>query len=278
MGCCFSSEAGGGGGGGRLLGSGGGRYTPPTSAQRGQRWRATGMVALRGAKLKALPADVAAVGEAARTLDLAQNRLTTLGEAVSGMPQLTRLVLSDNLLEALPEAVGRLPQLKVLLVDGNRLTVLPPLSLPRLRELAVARNRLQALPPMGACEQLQKLDACHNELRSLPPSLGSCAQLQELDVSHNALSVLPTELAALQKLRVLRADANGIAAAGVPSEMLAQCALLHTLSLHDNPVRRDELEEVDGWAAMEKRRRARVQKQIDGGVLLDGVDDGVDRR
>ena len=61
---------------------------------------------------------------------------------------------------------------------------------------------------------------------------------------------------------------------------LLECALLHTLDLHGNPVTLDAISANDGWEALEKRRRARVDKQIAGNVLLSregALDDGIDR-
>ena len=72
-------------------------------------------------------------------------------------------------------------------------------------------------------------------------------------------------------------DWNRMTAGGLPPAVLKECAALQTLSLHDNPgVTPAALEEVEGWAEFEARRRGKYSKAIAGGAHVN-LDEGVDR-
>lgn len=48
----------------------------------------------------------------------------------------------------------------------------------------------------------------------------------------------------------------------MPPALLAGCASLATLSLHDNPITADQLRETQGYADFDARRRAKYDKQV----------------
>ena len=51
------------------------------------------------------------------------------------------------------------------------------------------------------------------------------------------------------------------------------------LSLKDTKVTAEDLREVEGWESYELRRQKKVEKKIDGNVmLLNGMDDGLERK
>eukprot|EP00878_Enallax_costatus_P009051 GHUV01009463.1.p3 GENE.GHUV01009463.1~~GHUV01009463.1.p3 ORF type:complete len:152 (+),score=36.27 GHUV01009463.1:1768-2223(+) len=142
----------------------------------------------------------------------------------------------------------------------------------------VQNNKLTTLPaPLGSLKSLRTLNISNNTLQRLPDGLAGCSSLQELDASSNQLSSIPAGFGTLQKLKVLQLDNNNITA--VPASVLQDCSELHTLSLHDNPITPAELEATDGYSGFDARRRAKYDRAIGGGALLNssGMDDGVDR-
>jgi Leucine-rich repeat (LRR) protein len=76
-------------------------------------------------------------------------------------------------LRALPDNLARLHLLGTLVTNNCALASLPDL-------------------PRG----LVTLNAQHNQLTTLPPSLGRCTALATCDLSHNRLSTFPPELGA----------------------------------------------------------------------------------
>lgn len=146
-------------------------------------WKATGLVTLRDAQLRAIPKGVLAAAPLVKTLDFTGNVIAELpeGDEMSGFTQLQRLALSGNRLGGLPASVGRLPALRALALDGNRLSLLPPQlgQLGRLETLLLQGNTLHALPPeLGCLSALRVLNVAGNALKALPAELGACSALQ----------------------------------------------------------------------------------------------------
>lgn len=289
MGCCLSTPSEGGrGGGGGFSSSASAPAAKPAPERRGaakareETWSRTGVVGLREQGLVELPASVARLGAAARTLDAAQNRIASLPPGLLGqLGALTRLVLDRNALAALPPDVGALAALKVLSVADNRLAALPPElgRCAKLEKVVVAGNALRGLPPeLGQLGALSVLDVSRNELASLPASIGACGRLTELVASDNCLSAagLPESLGQLAALRALKLDRNFVGA--VPQTLFTGCVLLATLSLHGNPVSVDAIQQVPGFPEFEKRVQAKHGKRIATGVMIGagGLDDGLD--
>ena len=90
-------------------------------------------------------------------LDIWNNRLTTLPEALGQLSQLQELNVWQNQLTSLPKALGLLTRLYVLDASDNQLTVLPEAlgQLTWLHRLDISGNRLIELP--GALRQIRSL-------------------------------------------------------------------------------------------------------------------------
>ncbi|ONL94936.1 LAP4 protein [Zea mays] len=117
-------------------------------ASRVTRWRSTGIVALRDARLKEVPNEVLQVGNSLRTLDLTNNKLVEIPQEIGTLANMQRLVLAGNLIEIIPANIGYLQNLKILTLDRNRISILPEElgSLSNLQQLSVPQNFLLCLP------------------------------------------------------------------------------------------------------------------------------------
>ena len=150
----------------------------------------------RGEGLQAVPADVQAIADTLRTLDLSANELQALSLPAS-LPVLEELLLADNLLDAptLQRLRPALPAtLRVLDLTANRLVAFPPLllRLGQLTVLRVARQQLRALPSaLSALVSLEELDASYNSLVSaLQLDAPGLPRLRRLLLSGNCLTTL----------------------------------------------------------------------------------------
>ena len=117
-------------------------------------------------------------------LDMSENSLTELPEAIGWLHKLKTLNLRFNRLTSLPESIGRLQQLQLLLLRDNQLTTLPEsiVNLQQLRLLHLRDNRLTTLPEnIGRLQQLNILLLRGNQITTIPRSIG---QLQHLDELH----------------------------------------------------------------------------------------------
>jgi internalin A len=108
-----------------------------------------------------------------------------------------RLDLSEQNLTALPEAIGRLARLQGLSLSGNQLTALPEAigQLARLQELDLSGNQLTAVPEaIGQLAQLKRLNLAGNQLTALPEAMRHLRGLTELYLHGNEALGLPAEV------------------------------------------------------------------------------------
>lgn len=247
--------------------------------QRKETWARTGMVSVRDASLKELPKEALELGTGVKVLDATNNAIGFVPASISGLGNITRLVLAQNRITTLPAEIGQLFALKVLILEANVIASLPEDlgNLLKLEKLNLARNHLRSLPTsMGSLTNLKELNVSNNLITALPPTLGQCVSLESLTANNNALLELPEELGALKRIKEIVLDSNGIAT--VPSDIFTGCSSLQTLSLHANPVSEGMLMQVPGYTTFRERVKAKFDKQIGTGVLLNktGLDDGLD--
>ncbi|KHG12952.1 hypothetical protein F383_07372 [Gossypium arboreum] len=264
MGCCQSKGA-------------------DSKANRIARWRSTGIVALRDAKLKAshLPLldEVLELDRSVRTLDLTHNKLVEIPVDISKLVNMQRLILASNLIEQLPINIGKLQSLKVMILDGNQITSLPDElgQLVRLEKLSISGNMLMSLPEtIGSLRNLSLLNVCNNKLKYLPESVGSCFSLEELQANDNLIEELPASVCNLVHLKSLCLNNNKVSQ--IPPNLLKDCKALQNISLHGNPISMDQFQQMEGFQEFEARRKKKFDKQIDSNVMIgsNGLDEGVD--
>ncbi|XP_038687154.1 plant intracellular Ras-group-related LRR protein 7 [Tripterygium wilfordii] len=260
MGCCASKSA-------------------DTKASQIARWRATGIVALRDAKLKTFPDGVLDLGSTVRTLDVTHNKLVNIPIEINKLINLQRLVLSDNLIEQLPMNLWKLQSLKAMILDGNRITSLSDElgQLVRLERLSISGNLLTSLPQtIGSLRNLLLLDVSNNKLKYLPESIGSCFSLEELQANDNLIEDLPSSVCNLIHLKSLCLNNNKLNQ--IPPNILKDCKALQNIALHDNPISMDKFQQMEGFPEFEARRKKKFDKQIDSNVMIGskGLDEGVD--
>ncbi|PPD70153.1 hypothetical protein GOBAR_DD32968 [Gossypium barbadense] len=235
MGCCQSKGA-------------------DSKANRIARWRSTGIVALRDAKLKASHLPL----------------LVEIPVDISKLVNMQRLILATNLIERLPINIGKLQSLKVMILDGNQITSLPDElgQLVRLEKLSISGNMLMSLPEtIGSLRNLSLLNVSNNKLKYLPESVGSCFSLEELQANDNLIEELPASVCNLVHLKSLCLNNNKVSQ--IPPNLLKDCKALQNISLHGNPISMDQFQQMEGFQEFEARRKKKFDKQIDSNVMID---------
>lgn len=116
-----------------------------------------------------------------RVLNVSNNRLTELPEAITKFP-LTTLVAKNNLIEnsGIPKSLANLNQLRTFNMSGNRLDVFPHqlLDVPSIKYLYLGSNQIQELPrKICVMQQLKILYLGGNRLTELPDCAGSISKL-----------------------------------------------------------------------------------------------------
>ncbi|XP_030071725.1 DISP complex protein LRCH3 isoform X1 [Microcaecilia unicolor] len=195
----------------------------------------TGVLNLSGRKLKDFPRSAANQDLTDTTqADLSRNRLTEIPMEVCHYISLEILNLYQNCMRCIPEAVLNLQALTFLNISRNQLSTLPVhmCSLP-LKILIASNNKLISLPEeIGQLRQLTELDVSCNEIQTIPPQIGNLESLRDLNVRRNHLVCLPEELSELPLVR-LDFSCNKITTIPVCYRNLRH---LQTIILDNNPL------------------------------------------
>ncbi|NXO86672.1 LRCH3 protein, partial [Sitta europaea] len=166
--------------------------------------------------------------------DLSRNRLSELPAEACHFVSLETLNLYQNCIRYIPEAVVNLQSLTFLNISRNQLSTLPGhlCSLP-LKVLIASNNKLVSIPEeIERLRQLTELDVSCNEIQTIPPQIGSLESLRDLNVRRNNLVRLPEELAELPLIR-LDFSCNKITTIPVCYRNLRH---LQTIMLENNPL------------------------------------------
>ncbi|XP_032633158.2 DISP complex protein LRCH3 isoform X6 [Chelonoidis abingdonii] len=196
----------------------------------------SGSLSLSGRKLRDYPRGSAANHDLSDTTqaDLSRNRLSELPAEACHFVSLESLNLYQNCIRYIPEAILNLQSLTFLNISRNQLSTLPVhmCSLP-LKVLIASNNKLVSLPEeIGQLRHLTELDVSCNEIQTIPPQIGSLESLRDLNIRRNHLVHLPEELAELPLIR-LDFSCNKITTIPVCYRNLRH---LQTITLDNNPL------------------------------------------
>ncbi|XP_036599206.1 DISP complex protein LRCH3 isoform X5 [Trichosurus vulpecula] len=165
----------------------------------------TGTLSLSGRKLREFPRGAANHDLTDTTrADLSRNRLSEIPAEACHFVSLESLNLYQNCIRYIPEAILNLQALTFLNISRNQLSTLPVhmCNLP-LKVLIASNNKLVSLPEeIGHLRNLTELDVSCNEIQTLPPQVGNLESLRDLNIRRNHLVRLPEELADLPLIRL----------------------------------------------------------------------------
>ncbi|XP_058411967.1 DISP complex protein LRCH3 isoform X10 [Diceros bicornis minor] len=165
----------------------------------------TGVLSLSGRKLREFPRGAANHDLTDTTrADLSRNRLSEIPIEACHFVSLENLNLYQNCIRYIPEAILNLQALTYLNISRNQLSTLPVhlCNLP-LKVLIASNNKLVSLPEeIGHLRHLTELDVSCNEIQTVPSQIGNLEALRDLNVRRNHLVRLPEELAELPLIRL----------------------------------------------------------------------------
>ncbi|KAL1787454.1 leucine-rich repeat and calponin-likey domain-containing protein 3 isoform X3 [Sigmodon hispidus] len=195
----------------------------------------TGVLSLSGRKLREFPRGAANHDLTDTTrADLSRNRLSEIPMEACHFVSLESLNLYQNCIRYIPEAILNLQALTFLNISRNQLSTLPVhlCNLP-LKVLIASNNKLVSLPEeIGLLRHLTELDVSCNEIQTVPSQIGNLEALRDFNVRRNHLIRLPEELAEVPLIR-LDFSCNKITSIPVCYRNLRH---LQVITLENNPL------------------------------------------
>nr|XP_048310041.1 DISP complex protein LRCH3 isoform X18 [Myodes glareolus] len=195
----------------------------------------TGVLSLSGRKLREFPRGAANHDLTDTTrADLSRNRLSEIPMEACHFVSLESLNLYQNCIRYIPEAILNLQALTFLNISRNQLSTLPVhlCNLP-LKVLIASNNKLVSLPEeIGHLRHLTELDVSCNEIQTVPSQIGNLEALRDFNVRRNHLVRLPEELAEVPLIR-LDFSCNKVTAIPVCYRNLRH---LQVITLENNPL------------------------------------------
>ncbi|KAF5924054.1 hypothetical protein HPG69_010486 [Diceros bicornis minor] len=236
----------------------------------------TGVLSLSGRKLREFPRGAANHDLTDTTrADLSRNRLSEIPIEACHFVSLENLNLYQNCIRYIPEAILNLQALTYLNISRNQLSTLPVhlCNLP-LKVLIASNNKLVSLPEeIGHLRHLTELDVSCNEIQTVPSQIGNLEALRDLNVRRNHLVRLPEELAELPLIR-LDFSCNKITTIPVCYRNLRH---LQIITLDNNPLQSPPAQPTDEFSDLplrvaeitkEQRLRRESQYQENRGSLV----------
>jgi hypothetical protein len=133
-------------------------------------------------------------------LDLRNQQLSAIPEAVFAHKQLKVLLLNHNQLQTFSPKLAQLPNLEILNVNDNQISTLENLdNLTQLKSLEIAYNKVSKLAGLENLGNLQALNVSNNRIEKLE-NMENLKHLYSLDVSYNKIH----KKEGLEKLKKLK--------------------------------------------------------------------------
>jgi Leucine-rich repeat (LRR) protein len=203
-------------------------------------------------------------GQNLKVLNLQQNELNTIPEAIKTNRKLESLWLGGNNLTNLtdksfaglkhlkdlnlykcgltvvPRGIKKLKRLEVLDLYYNKLTALPKSikRLKKMQQLAVAFNEIKELPlKLNRNKNIHTIYAHHNRISQLPDRITKLKNLKLLDINHNWFSVFPEIVTKMTILQELDLSYNNLTELSPNLQSMRQ---LQKIFITENPVSTDK--------------------------------------
>jgi len=185
--------------------------------------------------LSHFPEEILQLADTLETLDLSNNRLSSLPKEVSRLKKLRTVFLSNNRFEQFPTVLAECADLDMIGIRNNGLSIIAENALPeKIRWLILTDNKIEQLPnSIGDLKHLQKLMLAGNRLKALPESMLNCEALELLRISANQLLSLPDFLTRLPKLSWLAFAGNPFAQQLPLSDIDLPAIKWEHLQIHD---------------------------------------------
>ncbi|KAK7793298.1 hypothetical protein R5R35_007623 [Gryllus longicercus] len=223
----------------------------------------TGVLKISQEKLTEFPSNLKQLESVLRTLDLSDNKLSTLPSDIGSFKLLKHLNINKNRLESLPVEIGNLTKLESLSVCSNKLTTLPSeiSKLLNLKQVYLSDNALSEFP-LVFCKirHLDVLDVSKNKIASIPDGVEDL-YVTELNANQNQLTKISKNIAQCPRLKTLRIEENCLNLSAIHQEILTD-SNISVLAVEGNLFDSKSFAELEGFDGYMKRYTAMKKKMF----------------
>lgn len=222
----------------------------------------TGVLQITQQRLQEFPPHLRDFPNVLRTLDLSENRFSTIPEALGKFTLLKHLNVNANRLTELPEALGLLVKLETLNAINNMIVHVPRQleNLRNLKQVHLSNNQIVEFPTMFCgLKHLDILDLSRNKITAIPIAVKDL-QVTELNVNQNQISSLAEEMADCPKLKILRIEENCLPITAMHSRILKE-SKISNMYVDGNMFQSKQFVGLDGYDQYMERYTA-VKKKM----------------
>ncbi|XP_032684155.1 leucine-rich repeat-containing protein 57 [Odontomachus brunneus] len=222
----------------------------------------TGTLKLSQRKLDEFPQNLRALAPLLRTLDLSENKFTTLPNDIGDFTLLKQLNLSHNRLIDLPGMLGALAKLEGLNCAANQIRSIPPslATLGHLKQVNLSDNQISEFPLVFCnLRHLDVLDLSRNRL-TIVPDAAAGLHVTELNLNQNQITTISEKLADCPRLKTLRLEENCLQLSSIPLRILKN-SKISVMALEGNLFEMKQFANLDGYDTYMERYTA-VKKKM----------------
>uniref|UniRef100_A0A1L8DCR9 Putative leucine-rich repeat lrr protein n=1 Tax=Nyssomyia neivai TaxID=330878 RepID=A0A1L8DCR9_9DIPT len=222
----------------------------------------TGVLKISQMRLQEFPSPLKQFPNVLKTLDISENRFTSLPPDLGKFTLVKSLNVSGNRIEALPEVLGLLIKLETLNACNNLIThISPALSkIKNLKQVNLSNNQLTEFPTMFCgLENLDMLDVSRNKITTVPSAVKDFHGI-ELNLNQNQVATLSDELVNCKRLKTLRLEENCLQISAITPRILKESVICN-LAVDGNLFSSKQFTDLDGYDAYMERYTA-VKKKM----------------
>nr|CAD7460059.1 unnamed protein product [Timema tahoe] len=208
----------------------------------------TGVLKISEGKLSEFPSDFKQLEPLLRTLDLSNNKFTSLPNDIGSYKLLKHLNVSQNKLVSLPEMLGNLSKLESLSACSNKLTCVPQSlsQLVHLKQVYLSHNLITEFPTVFCgLKHLDVLDLSRNKITHVPNRVSEL-NVTELNLNQNQISSISDMISRCPRLKTLRLEENCLQLSAIHSSILAD-SKVSILALDGNLFDKKNLADTEGF-------------------------------
>lgn len=222
----------------------------------------TGVLKISLMRLQDFPTPLKSFPNVLKTMDISENRFTSIPPDIAKFTLLKHLNVSSNKIETLDDAIGSLVKLETLNAANNFILLISPQlkNLTNLKQILLSNNQISEFPKIFCgLQKLDMLDLSRNKITSVPDEVKDLKAI-ELNLNQNQIASVSEKIADCAQLKTLRMEENCLQITAIPIRVLKE-SVVSILALDGNLFSSKQFTELDGYDIYMERFTA-VKKKM----------------